>query len=410
MRRMRPYLTVLYVASAALGVVGAVFVLLRALQRPFTPNTALGIGVATALIVYAICLLRLAGDLFSRGDKKKNSLSFLIAFCGAVIILIEMPSYAFSFFIAFLATVAVSFGLPLVHYLPALAILSIASLTGSAVAKDLLRAEIWLCMAATVTGSKIIVSTVWRDLILQGKLLDQARWSASRLSSITLRLDSTVKQERFLALASERKRLAGAVHDSVGYSLTALIVQLSALQGKVDDEEVYQKLCYLEEFTRALLRDTRIMVSEIRETRNEPELDWPSRWQKLCEVFGDCTGVRVHRDIAVAFPVTQDVGSVIYRVIQEGLTNSYRHGHATYIAVTVRHDRKLNMVLLKISDNGIGAELQELGNGLRGMQERVERVKGSVLWQTQPNRGFDIAVDIPYTLTNYEEKAEVTGS
>lgn len=410
MRRLRPYLAALYAASAALGAVGATIILSRALQRPFTTVTAVGIGAAAAYITFAACLLQATADLLSKTGKEKKYLYFVVAVCASVIIFTDMPSYEFSFLIVFLAAVIVAFGLPPMYYMSALAILTIASLGRAAVTNDLLRAEIWLCLALTATVSKIIVRTVYRDLVSQGKLLDQARWSASRLSSITLRLDSTVKQERFQAKVSERKRLAGAVHDSVGYSLTALIVQLSALQNKVDDEEVLKKLNYLEELARSLLRDTRTMVSEIREAKPEAERDWPSQWNKLCEVFGDCTGVRVYQDIKIDFTVTQDVGSVIYRVIQEGLTNSYRHGHAKYVAVTVLYDPRFNMILLKISDNGKGAEFQELGNGLRGMKERVESVNGSVLWQTQPDRGFDIAVDIPYTFVEYEEQTQASGS
>lgn len=395
--------------SAILGGAGATVILSR-LQRPFTPFTAVEIGVSTAYIAYAMCFVLLTGDHFSAVKEEKKHLYFIIAICGAVALISELPGYTFSFPVAFLAVTTIAIGLPLVHYLAALAVLSIASLADAAVARDLLRAEIWVCLIAAATAVKVVVRTLHRNLVSQGKLLDQARWSASRLSSITLRLDSTVNQERFKARVSERKRLARAVHDSVGYSLTALIVQLSALQNRVDDAMVLQKLSYLEDFARNLLRDTRIVVSEIRETPPVTEQDWPSQWRKLCEVFGDCTGVRVHREITIDFPVAQDVGAVVYRVIQEGLTNSYRHGHAKYVAVTALYDRRLGMILLKISDNGRGAEFREVGNGLRGMQERVESVNGSFLWQTQPDRGFDIAVDIPYTFIEYEEQTQVAGS
>ena len=90
------------------------------------------------------------------------------------------------------------------------------------------------------------------------------------------------------------------------------------------------------------------------------------------------------------------ISETVYRLIQESLTNAYRHGRADYVDVAMSWETDDELVLLRVSDNGRGALSLSPGNGLTGMRERVAELGGSVVWQSSPGRGFDIGVDIPW--------------
>ena len=87
----------------------------------------------------------------------------------------------------------------------------------------------------------------------------------------------------------------------------------------------------------------------------------------------------------------QDEEEAIYRIVQESMTNSVRHGHATEIYITFARDE--DTLIIIIEDNGTGcAEIKE-GFGLHHMKERVRLLSGDVHFYS--NHGFEVIVEIP---------------
>jgi signal transduction histidine kinase len=91
-----------------------------------------------------------------------------------------------------------------------------------------------------------------------------------------------------------------------------------------------------------------------------------------------------------------NISEAFYRVIQEALTNAYRHGGADYVDVSMGWERAAGLVLLRVSDNGSGTAKVTPGNGLTGMSERIARLGGSIAWRTLPGRGFDLGIQVPW--------------
>ena len=229
----------------------------------------------------------------------------------------------------------------------------------------------------------------------QTRLYAQARWAASQLSTLTTQINGRIQRERVDSIMKERKIQAAFIHDTMGHMLTAQIVQLERLL--LDDQLSRDRLQTLLDISRKTLKEIREKVEELRniEIQNDVE-NYAQLIERACEDFAECTGVRIVCVLNI-LPKQMDVlGQFFYQIIKEGLTNAYRHGKSSYIAVRGRYDEKLNMILLKISDDGAGALTVDPGSGLSGIQERVENLGGTVFWQTLPNRGFDLGVDVPW--------------
>jgi signal transduction histidine kinase len=90
----------------------------------------------------------------------------------------------------------------------------------------------------------------------------------------------------------------------------------------------------------------------------------------------------------------EELDWLIYRVIQEALTNTFRHGQANHVFINVHLKDKL--ISINIRDNGLGTTNIKLGCGLTGIQERVKDLGGRFEVESGPNRGFIIKILIPW--------------
>jgi two-component system sensor histidine kinase UhpB len=92
------------------------------------------------------------------------------------------------------------------------------------------------------------------------------------------------------------------------------------------------------------------------------------------------------------------INLTLYRLIQEGLTNSARHAEAHEVTVSLRRESGLtDHVVLTVRDDGRGADLGKpiSGFGLRGMRERVEMMGGGFAIESKPGRGFELRARLP---------------
>ena len=99
------------------------------------------------------------------------------------------------------------------------------------------------------------------------------------------------------------------------------------------------------------------------------------------------------RVIALGWPdnLREDEEEVIYRVVQEGITNANQHGKATEATVTIGTEPGRNYII--IADNGHGCEDVEPGFGLRHMQERLDLLHGRLRYWS--DNGFTLEATIP---------------
>ncbi|MGE5599132.1 MAG: sensor histidine kinase [Bacteroidota bacterium] len=229
------------------------------------------------------------------------------------------------------------------------------------------------------------------------------RVSSARLAEANVRLQDYNAALEDLTIAQERNRVAREIHDTLGHTLTSILVKLEALDTMIL-RYPERAIAEVESIIKAVLEglsDVRASINALRAPHRDG-LTGKEQWLRLMRAFAETTGVVVEPIVREPFDdLPEKMNHAIYRAIQEGLTNAYRHGNASKVSVDVWHERGLLMAV--ISDNGRGlpqpVELDDrpgAGHGLRGIKERVAELGGKVAWRSQPGRGFDLGLEIPY--------------
>nr|WP_030501914.1 sensor histidine kinase [Micromonospora purpureochromogenes] len=290
--------------------------------------------------------------------------------------------------------------------------------------------------AAVVAGSLLAVSVVARlaegddigvvvgtqlgseaALLLAVITLGDAVRNRRSLRAALIRQAVAADEERHREAArqveAERLRIAREVHDTLGHTMSVITLQSAVAQEALADSDPAQT----ESALAAIRSVSGSAMAELRATlgtlRREPGPREPvpgfDRLPALVEGVRQ-SGLKV--DLRVDGPVDRlpaVVGSTVYRVVQEALTNVLRHAAATRVTVTVR--ATAGRLALEVVDDGRGGppagRADGRGQGLRGMAERVALLGGTVetgtirtgtiQTGTRGNAGFRVAVSLPLT-------------
>lgn len=226
------------------------------------------------------------------------------------------------------------------------------------------------------------------------ELYDKLRVSEEKLKKANKDLEMYASSIEEITLLRERNRLSREIHDSVGHALSTIIIQLGAIEKIVDKNPNggKQLAINLREFTQKSLKDVRSAVREIKPQEFE-DYEGIIVINELINKFKKLTGIDVRLSFTKEkWALNSDQTFVIYRIIQEFLSNSLRHGKSTIIKITMAFNEYSLIVALK--DNGIGQENVVEGLGLRSMRERVEEIGGAFEYSTRPNEGFLVRIEL----------------
>lgn len=200
------------------------------------------------------------------------------------------------------------------------------------------------------------------------------------------------------AQEAERARIARELHDEAGQVLTALAVQLRALEGHVDDEGRAQ-LVELRALVNSASSGLRSLATELRPSGLK-EHGLVAAIGRHADRVHEMSGIQVDRELdAIPEDLPDDVQVAVFRVVQEALTNVARHsgaGRASILATKRRH--RLRVV---VEDDGSGfdptAPTGRLGIG--GMRERMELIGGELRIESSPGSGAAVVIDLEVSST-----------
>jgi signal transduction histidine kinase len=253
----------------------------------------------------------------------------------------------------------------------------------------------WFDMLMQVVPGGVFLLFMGRIIVTsgeRGKLITELQAAKQALE---LARDSEVE----LAALRERERLARDLHDTLGHALVTLTVQLEAAQRlqAADPARVPALLTELQKLTRSSMEDLRRSLANLR-TSGLGDRPLAGSLQTLCAEAGRRSGAAVDCHVAEgADALPPAVAEVLWRVVQEGLTNVERHAHARQVAVNLALPPK--EVVLRVSDDGVGlppgAEEKPGHYGLRGLRERVEGLGGTFWLTSAEPRGTLIEARIP---------------
>lgn len=217
------------------------------------------------------------------------------------------------------------------------------------------------------------------------------------LAAVHQKLREYAAKVEELAVVQERNRLAREIHDGLGHYLTAINIQIKAAQAlaEQDPQNMQTALADAQTLTQEALADVRRSISSLRAD--------PTTSRPLSETLGGllkevgATGTQVHLQIrGNARPLAPQIEFALYRLAQEGLTNTRKHAQATKVSLQLEYQS--DFVCLTLEDNGQGAEQTEGGFGLMGVRERVELLRGTLEVRTAPGQGFLLEARLPATL------------
>jgi len=218
---------------------------------------------------------------------------------------------------------------------------------------------------------------------------------AEALNSMLDRLEHERLESGRRALAAqegERARIARELHDEVGQALTAVALRAERAAGVAGDQQRA-----LNEIAETVLRSLEDLHRLGRELRPEAldDLGLVNALIALCSRISQQGGLRVARDLEWHLPpLPAEVELVIYRVAQEALTNALRHAGAREVTVSLRV--RGARVVLTVADDGRGFSRPVAGSGLEGMRERAMLVDGELEIRSQPGRGTEVALAVPF--------------
>ncbi|MEO0969275.1 MAG: sensor histidine kinase [Cyanobacteria bacterium J06639_18] len=203
------------------------------------------------------------------------------------------------------------------------------------------------------------------------------------------------------ATLEERSRIAREIHDSLGHSLTALNLQLeTAIKlWEFNPKKAEDFLARAKELGSQSLHDVRNSVSTLRSN----PLQYKSLEEAitlLIEDFQKSTNISPKYQIKIEHPLSIEINTAIYRIIQESLTNISKHSQATVVILKITtkiNNTKTNHLRLFIKDNGKGFDITQntSGFGLQSIRDRTLALGGNFNIKTAPSSGCKIIVEIP---------------
>ncbi|MEE1742812.1 HAMP domain-containing sensor histidine kinase [Streptomyces sp. BE147] len=194
------------------------------------------------------------------------------------------------------------------------------------------------------------------------------------------------------AQEAERRRVAQELHDEVGQTLTAVLLELKRVADRAP-EPLRGELRQVQEVTRGGLDEIRRIARRLRPGVLE-ELGLVSALTALLTETPTPDGLTVGRRMEKDLPeLGAEAELVVYRIAQECLTNTVRHSGATRLELSLR--RSTGGVELCVRDNGRGLGDAPEGGGLRGMRERALLIGAALHLGGGPLQGTEIRLDVP---------------
>ncbi len=225
------------------------------------------------------------------------------------------------------------------------------------------------------------------------ELNNQLNIANGELHQANIQLEKYAKESGKMAEMKERNRLAREIHDTLGHALTGIITGIEACVTLMDiaPEATKEQLKAIAEVARQGITDVRRSVKALRPDALEKS-GLGSALITLVKEMHSATSADIEYNFETDLNCfNDDEEDIIYRIVQECITNSIRHGKADKIYIHI--SREFNLLNILIKDNGTGCKDIKKGFGLHHMEERLDMLHGSLCYNGTD--GFTVEAKIP---------------
>ncbi len=243
------------------------------------------------------------------------------------------------------------------------------------------------------------------------------RQSQQRLRQANRELRASAHKIEKLAMDQERSRIARDIHDALGHSLTALNIQLESAV-KLSEKDPPRSHHFLKAAKRLgsqSLQDVRTSVAALQ----HDSLNGKSLEQAIAHLLQDlqnnAASMIITNNIQLNQPLPANLNAILYRIVQEGLTNIVKHAEATHVHLQLTDqltDQQINAtqtVTLSLEDDGKGFHPQQAstGFGLQSMRDRAEAANGtfSIVSPIATSQGTKIQVNLPVLNLSHDQNS-----
>lgn len=229
------------------------------------------------------------------------------------------------------------------------------------------------------------------------RMMAAQRAQRRALHAANVQLAQFAAAQEQLAVSHERNRMARELHDTLAHSLSAVAVQLEAVDSALDadPDAAHTMLGKALAQTRSGLTETRRALHELRASPLD-DLGLALAIQNLAITTAQRNGMTATVTLPErALNLLPEIEQGVYRIAQEALTNAARHAGATQITVTLSND---DGVSLTVTDNGRGFDVRNIDGdhmGLQLMRERAELMGGVLNIRSAPGAGATVRLVLP---------------
>jgi signal transduction histidine kinase len=229
------------------------------------------------------------------------------------------------------------------------------------------------------------------------RLLQSFAASAATAVATAQTVESERLRQQVESAERERERWARELHDDALQGLAAIRINLAtALQSK--DEDRAERIERAAEQTLERLED---QINELNRLINDlrpaplERLGLAGALEALAEETAARGGIEVEARVDLAEEPGGDEERIVYRLVQEALTNVVKHAHATHVDVTATEAEGEIRIAVRDDGEGFDPDVATAGRGLTGMRERIELFGGTIEVSSKSGEGTEIAATVP---------------
>lgn len=239
------------------------------------------------------------------------------------------------------------------------------------------------------------------------RLLVEQRQSILDLNQ---RLQSQAALTAEMSQLRERNRLAEAMHDTIGHTLTSAIVSLEgvALLLEKRPSEAVALLDSVREQLQTGLGDIRQTVRALKTDTLAEDATLRASLRQLVDRVSRQTTVAIVLDDQLTVTLLPIQEYVLYSIAREGITNVLNHSRATQIRISLT-EAAPEQITLTLADNGVGTDKFTPGFGLTHLEQKVTALGGVLTVATGAGSGFRLQATLPLTVDLLSPPQPVTG-